>query len=347
MTPVTAADLVVVNLRKSFDGTPVLAGVDLVVPAGATVALLGPSGCGKTTLLRVVAGLESADAGEVILGGRTVTGPGVHVPPEKRRVGMVFQDWALFPHMTVAQNVAYGLGGDDRHRVEEILAMVGLEGLGGRMPSTLSGGQQQRVALARAIAPRPAALLLDEPFSNLDADLRARVRTEVHRLLQELGITTLFVTHDQEEAFVVGDEVAVMHQGVIEQQDPPAVLYALPATPWVAGFVGEANLMEGDAHGEEAWTQVGPVPLHRGAEGACTVLVRPEQLALEPGGEGEVRRVEFYGHDTSYRVAIPGGELMVRAMAAPRFSRGDRVRVTYQGPPTVAYPARRQESVPA
>ncbi|MEZ5136817.1 MAG: ABC transporter ATP-binding protein [Acidimicrobiales bacterium] len=188
--------------------------VSLRVPAGAMVALLGPSGCGKTTLLRAIAGLVAVDAGQVRVGDRVLTGDGVSVPPERRQVGMVFQDWALFPHLSVARNVAYGLGGDQRadtdRRVDDALAMVGLAGLGDRLPGTLSGGQQQRVALARALAPEPAVLLLDEPFSNLDAALRAQVRTEVHALLVRLGITTIVVTHDQEEAFVLGDEVAVL-----------------------------------------------------------------------------------------------------------------------------------------
>lgn len=325
------------GVRKRFGDTEVLRGVDLVVSPGNTVALLGPSGCGKTTLLRTIAGLEKIDAGRIELDGRPLSAPGVEIPPERRGVGMVFQDWALFPHLTVAENVAYGLDKAERSRVREVLELVGLEGLENRMPSTLSGGQQQRVAVARAIAPRPQVLLFDEPFSNLDADLRAKVRREVRRLLAELKITSLFVTHDQEEAFVVGDEVAVMRDGRILQQDEPASLYAAPVDPWVATFVGEANLIRGWGRGAGAETPLGVVPLRRPVRGECTVLVRPEDLRIEPDGDAVVTTVEFYGHDTSYRVATPVGELLVRALAAPRFKKGERVRLRYGGVSAVAY----------
>ena len=194
----TARRVVVAGLDKSFDGPPVLAGVDLEVEPGESLALLGPSGCGKTTLLRLIAGLERPNAGTVTVGDTEMAGPDAWVPPEKRKVGMVFQDWALFPHLTVGRNVGYGLprGERDGPRVAEALEMVGLGDLADRMPETLSGGQKQRVALARAIAPRPTVLLLDEPFSNLDSALRIGVRTEVHRLLVDLAITSVFVTHD-------------------------------------------------------------------------------------------------------------------------------------------------------
>lgn len=280
----TVASIEVVGLRKSFGSTPVLRDVALTVPRGAVVALLGPSGCGKTTLLRTIAGLERADAGEIRVDSRVVAGPARHVPPERRQVGMVFQDWALFPHLSVSQNVGYGLPRADRKgpRVAEVLAMVGLDGLGDRQPATLSGGQQQRVALARALAPRPGVLLLDEPFSNLDATLRVQVRSEVHQLLTELGVTTVFVTHDQEEAFLLGDEVAVVHGGRIVQQAPPAALYARPATPWVASFVGDANLVAGTGAGDHAVTDLGAVPLETPTRGAVRVLLRPEELRLEP-----------------------------------------------------------------
>jgi iron(III) transport system ATP-binding protein len=210
------------SVSKSFDAAPVLRDVDLRVDAGQIVALLGPSGCGKTTLLRAIAGLERPDQGEVWLGERLLSGRGTFVAPERRRIGMVFQDWALFPHLSVGRNVGFGLTRAERRsgRIEAALQLVELTGLADRMPATLSGGQQQRVALARALANRPAALLLDEPFSNLDATLRVSIRAEVQRLLRELSLTAVFVTHDQEEAFLLGDQVAVMLGGTVVQQAP-------------------------------------------------------------------------------------------------------------------------------
>jgi len=332
------------GVTKSFGDGPVLQAVDLLVVPGSMVALLGPSGCGKTTLLRTIAGLERPDAGSVLLGGEAVTdvAAGTFVPPERRRVGMVFQDWALFPHLSVARNVGYGLPRSERSgpKVEAALAMVGLDGLGDRSPGTLSGGQQQRVALARALAPEPSVLLLDEPFSNLDTALRVQVRGEVHRLLADLGITTVFVTHDQEEAFVLGDEVAVMRDGVVVQQATPAELYDHPTDPWVATFVGEANLLEGEATGAEVATAVGPVALESVGQGTVQVLLRPEELRVEAGDAAEVELVEFYGHDTVYEVRLDGGSVVrVRAGSAPEHERGDRVAVRFAGQPTTAFAA--------
>jgi iron(III) transport system ATP-binding protein len=333
------------GVDKSYGATPVLRDVSLTVPEGVIVALLGPSGCGKTTLLRSIAGLERIDRGEIRIGDRVVSAPSAYVLPEKRRVGMVFQDWALFPHLTVAQNVAYGLPRAERKgtRVAEVLDLVDLPDLGDRLPATLSGGQQQRVALARALAPKPRVLLLDEPFSNLDTALRVQVRSEVHQLLAELEVTTIFVTHDQEEAFVLGDEVAVLHDGRLVQQATPAELYARPATPWVAGFVGDANLVFGEADGDKASTSVGIVPLEEPAGGTVQVLLRPEELHLEPAnGSGEptatVELREYYGHDTVYLVKPEGAPTVrVRAGSVPRFGRGDRVAIRYVGPPAVAF----------
>ena len=338
----TPAAVAVTEVTKRYDGPLVLDHVSVAVEAGKMLALLGPSGCGKTTLLRTIAGLEVPDSGSVTVGDRLVSGgPGsAVVPPEQRRVGMVFQDWALFPHLTVAKNVAYGLPRSQRGgaRVGEALAMVGLVGLEERMPGTLSGGQQQRVALARALAPEPAVLLLDEPFSNLDTALRVQVRMEVHRLLAELGITTVFVTHDQEEAFVLGDEVAVMRDGKVVQQATPARLYDEPVDPWVATFVGEANLLSGVAAGTTATTAVGEVVLDRAHHGPVDVLLRPEELSLADGRGATVELVEFYGHDTVYVVHLDGGaEVRVRASSAPVHQRGDVVSVRFAGEPTVAF----------
>jgi iron(III) transport system ATP-binding protein len=356
-------------VSKRFGALEVLRDVDLRVEPARIVALLGSSGCGKTTLLRTIAGLERLDAGEVRVGDRVLSARAgdVHVPPEKRHVGMVFQDWALFPHLTVAQNVGYGLPRSERRgpRVAAVLRMVGLDGLGDRQPTTMSGGQQQRVALARALAPQPGVLLLDEPFSNLDSTLRVQVRTEVHQLLADLGVTTVFVTHDQEEAFVLGDEVAVMEAGRIVQQACPGDLYARPASPWVATFVGDANLVAGDGRGDHALTPVGDVTLDVAASGGSArgpveVVLRAEQLRLDPldsfdpldaargrGVPATVQVTEYYGHDTVYLVRPDGGDpVRARAAATPRFDRGDRVLVTYDGPPAVVFPAPGPEAPP-
>jgi iron(III) transport system ATP-binding protein len=341
--PSAAESVTVTGLTKAFGASPVLRGVDLTIPAGALVALLGPSGCGKTTLLRAIAGLERPDSGEVRVGDRVMAGPGVAVPPERRRIGMVFQDPALFPHMSVARNVGYGLSRRDPDRaarVAQALALVGLGGYDQRMPSTLSGGQQQRVALARALAPRPSVILLDEPFSNLDAPLRAELRLEVRRVLAGTDMTALFVTHDQEEAFLVGDEVAVIGAGCVAQQGSPTELYELPASREVAEFIGDANFLPGHATGRWASTPVGEIPLHADAEGAVEVMVRPERLRAGAGDDGAVEATEYYGHDAVYRVRLDDGcVLRARIIGPPVFGAGDRVAVDFAGPPTMAYAA--------
>jgi iron(III) transport system ATP-binding protein len=330
-------------VAKSFGAAAVLRGVDLSVPAGAVVALLGPSGCGKTTLLRTIAGLERPDSGEVRVGARVLSGPRLFVPPERRRIGMVFQEAALFPHLSVAGNVAYGLprrAPDRSARVAEALALVGLSGLAARSPATLSGGQLQRVALARALAPRPSVILLDEPFSNLDAPLRAELRLEVRRLLAAIDATALFVTHDQEEAFLVGDEVAVMGGGAVAQQGGPTELYELPATREVAEFIGDANFVHGVAAGARAETPVGAVPLHAEAWGDVEVMIRPERLLARPGADATIEAIEYYGHDAVYLVALDaGGAVRSRVIGAPSLAPGERVSLEFTGAPTVAYPA--------
>src|SRR5262245_25073698 len=341
--PSGAEAVAITGLAKSFGAAPVLRGVDLAVPAGGLVALLGPSGCGKTTLLRSVAGLERPDSGEVRVGGRVLSGPGTFVAPERRRIGMVFQDAALFPHLSVARNVAYGLprrAPDRAARVADALALVGLSGFEARSPATLSGGQQQRVALARALAPRPSVILLDEPFSNLDAPLRAELRIEVRRMLASIDATALFVTHDQEEAFLVGDEVAVMGGGQVVQQGGPTELYELPASREVAEFIGDANFVAGVASGGEADTAVGPVPLHAERWGEVEVMIRPERLRAHPGGPATVERIEYYGHDAVYVVSLNGsGTVRARAIGAPELEPGARVSLEFTGAPTVAWPA--------
>jgi len=337
------------DLRVTFDA-PVLQGVDLDARPGSQLAILGPSGCGKTTLLRVIAGLQRLDHGEVWLGEDRVAGPGLHVAPEDRSVGLVFQDWALFPHLDVAANVAYGLPRSARGRfgrvdaggrafVMELLDMVGVGELAQRQPGSLSGGQQQRVALARALAPRPSVLLLDEPFSSLDTNLRADVRSEVAQLLRELEITAIFVTHDQDEAFVLGDEVAVMRAGFVVQQAPPAELYARPVDRWLAEFVGTADVLPGEGRGDCAVTVLGRVPLAEESHGAVEVLVRPEEIVLNDGDAGVVLGVEYHGHDAITRVRLRDGTLLrSRSTGTPLFAPGAAVDVTHSGAPTVSFP---------
>lgn len=332
-------------------------GLSLHVEPGESVALLGPSGCGKTTLLRLIAGLERPVAGTIQLGDRFVAGPpgrgGTWVAPESRRVGMVFQDWALFGHLTVGQNVGYGLERSKRTpgRVAEALDLVGLAGFEDRLPSTLSGGQQQRVALARALAPRPGVLLLDEPFSNLDASLREDVRSEVRRLLIELGITSVFVTHDQDEAFVVGDRVGVLCDGRLVQVDTPDELYRRPVDPFVADFVGTASWLRCEARNGVAHTLLGSLTVGEGAppsgngdsgvdaaSGTVDVMLRPEQLQLRAGTAGEVELVEFYGHDSMVMVNLDGTQLRVRCGPDPAVRRGDAVAVEFIGTDVVVFP---------
>ncbi len=235
------------GLSKSFGQKRAVDRVDLLVERGVVCALLGPSGCGKTTTLRLIAGFERPDAGTVAVADRTVAGDRAFVAPERRRIGMVFQDYALFPHLSVEGNVAYALGrGHESGRVAEVLRLVGLDRMGHRFPHELSGGEQQRVALARALAPTPEVILLDEPFSNLDASLRARVRQEMREILVAAGVTALFVTHDQEEALSLADRVAVMRDGRIEQEGTPEEVYGRPTTRWVADFLGDAEVVPVD-----------------------------------------------------------------------------------------------------
>jgi len=330
------------GLTKSFGEKAAVAGVDLLVERGAVCALLGPSGCGKTTVLRLIAGFERPDAGRVLVGDRVVAGDGEFVAPERRRIGMVFQDYALFPHLSVEGNVAYGLGRSaDRSRVSEVLTLVGLDGLGASQPHELSGGEQQRVALARAMAPTPEVILLDEPFSNLDAALRVRVRREMRDILVEAGVTALFVTHDQEEALSLADRVAVMRAGQIEQEGTPEEVYGRPRSRWLADFLGDAEIVRGTAAGGAVECELGRFPIPKAVEGQVDVVVRPESVALGAGAapgrdrshEGVVVAREYYGHDQLVEVELPSGlRLRSRSMGFPIWHPGDRVRVWIDGP---------------
>ncbi len=313
--------LTVRGLGKSFGVTRVLSGLDLDVVPGSLAAVLGPSGCGKTTLLRVVAGFERPDDGTVELDGRVVASPSMAIPPERRRVGIVPQEGALFPHLSVAANVAYGLRRrNGRHgRVDDVLALVGLADYGERMPHELSGGQQQRVALARALAPEPALILLDEPFSALDTGLRAAVRDDVREALRAAGQTAVLVTHDQQEALSMADSVAIMRDGMVVQSASPSDLYAAPVDAGVARFVGEAMVVPADLRHGRAWSRLGQLSVRDGGglrDGPGRVVVRPEQVVLGPVSEGLPARIcstVFYGHDALVRLQLADGiEVLAR-----------------------------------
>jgi iron(III) transport system ATP-binding protein len=338
--------LVCRGLTKRFGNQAVVCDVDFDVPAGSFSALLGPSGCGKTTILRMIAGFERVDAGTIELNGRLISGPGRHDPPERRRVGMVFQEGALFGHLDVAANIGFGLNRATNREtvIAETLRMVGLTGYERRMPHELSGGQQQRVALARALAPRPEILLLDEPFSALDAELRTQVRVEVRSLLRSLGATAVLVTHDQEEALSLADRVAVMFAGQIVQADSPETLYHRPVSKQVATFVGDAQFVDGLASGRRVQTELGNLPLTSAAAGAVSVMIRPEQIRLVPPRLHEpanaiVEDRLFFGHDQLLRVRLEtGGTIHVRLGAYGGIRAGHIVHVAVRGAVT-AFPS--------
>jgi iron(III) transport system ATP-binding protein len=319
------------GVTKRFGATTAVDEASLCVDYGEVVALLGPSGCGKTTLLRLIAGFEHPNGGTVDVAGRRVAGARTWIPPEQRRVGMVFQDYALFPHLTVAENVGFGLSRRARPaRVAELLAIVGLDGLGGRYPHELSGGQQQRVALARALAPSPELVLLDEPWSNVDPFLRETLRAEVSEIIRPLGVTVLLVTHDREEAFSVADRIALMRDGAVVQEGTSEEIYFSPVSRWAAEFVGAANVLTGRVVGGRVETSVGAFPANgASALEAAQVLVRPELLELEPdpSGTAEVVGREFRGHDVFYRVRLDGVELVSHRPSTEVVPLGARVSI--------------------
>jgi iron(III) transport system ATP-binding protein len=310
-------------VSKSFGSTRVLWDVDLSVPDGSLTAILGESGSGKTTLLRLIAGFERVDAGEICIGGRTVDDSRRSVHAQQRGVGYVPQEGALFPHLTVNGNVAFGLPRRERSRAAALIELIGLGGLGQRYPHQLSGGQQQRVALARALAIRPALVLLDEPFSSLDASLRASVRRDVAYILAETGTTALLVTHDQDEALALADQIAVLRDGRVAAAGSPRQLYQDPPDPAAAAYIGEANLLHAQVHGGMATTALGTLPLREeeapAPDGPGRVLLRPEHLELSSdpaaGVAAVVDEVQYHGHDAMVTVtlATPAGEsLLVR-----------------------------------
>ncbi len=319
------SDLVIASVTKSYTaGTRVLDGIDLTIAAGAFFTLLGPSGCGKTTLLRCIAGFLQPDSGRIAIGADRID----TLPAHRRDIGMVFQDYAVFPHLTVAENVGFGLKarrmerGEIARRVQESLATVRLADYADRLPGALSGGQQQRVGLARAMAIRPRLLLMDEPLSNLDAKLRLELREDIRDIQQRLGITTIYVTHDQEEALAVSDRICVMHAGRIEQNATPFELYRAPATRFAATFVGEMNFF--------------PAAPDFAPPGAAEVAIRPEDVVIGPhdaaiGLDGVVRKVTFLGREAQVLIATPLGNLLQRdsrPSAETLHSAGQPVRVS-------------------
>jgi iron(III) transport system ATP-binding protein len=331
--------LTLTQLTKRFARAlaPAVEGLSLAVERGEILALLGPSGCGKTTTLRLIAGFETPDMGRVIIGDRVMADAerGLAVPPEERGVGVVFQDYALFPHLTVADNVAFGLHNlsreQRRQRVRAVLDLVGMLALAGRYPHEISGGQQQRVAVARALAPAPALILLDEPFSNLDADLRAQMRDEVEKVLRGTGTTAVFVTHDQEEAFTIADTVGVLREGRLEQVAPPEAIYHHPATPFVAEFVGAADFLPGIVTSEGVVTEVGVFGNVEGREPGekVKVMIRPDDITFVPAPDGAavILRRYFRGPETLYCLGLASGHRVHSSQpSAAAFPTGMRVR---------------------
>ena len=307
-----------VDATKRFDSVAAVDGVSFTLAPGELLSILGPSGCGKTTLLRLIAGFDSLDRGEIKIQGWQVSTTHGQAPPESRNVGMVFQDYALFPHLTVAQNISFGLKrlkSDERvKRLGEVLELVRLAGLEQRYPHELSGGQQQRVALARTLAPRPVTVLLDEPFSNIDATMRTDMRREVDRILRENHITTVFVTHDREEAFAMADRIGVMRDGRLDQIDTPEALYHTPATPFVARMSGLCDMLGGKVEGDRVVTDLGKLAwsardgdFSNGAEVDLLVRADDFQLVPDPQGSSVVVSREFRGDEIILAVRVPSG----------------------------------------
>ena len=299
-------------------GRPAVQGITFAAREGEILCLLGPSGCGKTTILRAIAGFEPVRSGQLFLSGQLVSSPEVMTPTEHRRVGMVFQEYALFPHLRVQDNIAFGL----RHlarsersaRVHEMLRLTGLEGFERRYPHELSGGQQQRVALSRALGQNPVVLLLDEPFSNLDPDMAGRMRKELHDLLRRMKTTTVLVTHDHDEAFAMADRIAVLNQGRLEQFDTPEMMYHMPATPFVADFVGQADFIPGTVSQGMVHTELGEFPdTIQCSDGAnVVVMIRPDDIHLVPTEDARSRVLsrQFRGSENLYTVQLPSGQIV-------------------------------------
>ncbi|MCH8567291.1 MAG: ABC transporter ATP-binding protein [Balneolales bacterium] len=332
--------LTATNLTKRFkpEEHPVVDKVCFGVKEQEIFAILGPSGCGKTTTLRIIAGFERTDDGSIQLNSKTLECPYTHIPPEKRGIGFVFQDYALFPHLSVLENVKFGIrnaGGSEREfRALKMLDLIGMKSLRSRKPHELSGGQQQRVALARALAPKPSLLLMDEPFSNLDAVLRNSTRNEVRKILKDAKMSAILVTHDQEEALSVADRIGVMNNGKIVQIGTPEDVYYRPKTRFVAQFLGKTNFFAAQATGLEARSEIGYLMLDKPARGDVMISIRPEHLTLEratpancSGTCGIISSKEFKGHDITYHIKLPTGECIVHTDNRMPFGIGENVVV--------------------
>lgn len=307
------------NISCSYDAAhPAVRNISISAREGEILCLLGPSGCGKTTILRAIAGFEPVQSGQIFLSGQLVSSPDQMILTEERHVGMVFQEYALFPHLRVRDNIAFGLQhlnrSDRKARVQEMFRLVGLEGFERRYPHELSGGQQQRVALARALVQNPVVLLLDEPFSNLDPDMAGRMRQELHDLLRRTKTTTLLVTHDHDEAFAMADRIAVLNEGRLEQFDAPETIYHMPATPFVADFVGQADFIPGTVSNGMVHTELGEFPdTLKCEEGASVVvMIRPDDIHLVPakGATSHVLSRQFRGSENIYAVSLPSGQVV-------------------------------------
>lgn len=324
-----------VSLRYPFAATPAVHQVSFDLPTGDILGLLGPSGCGKTTLLRLIAGFESPQSGIIQIGEQIMAGAGPEISPEHRDVGLVFQDFALFPHLNVRENIRFGLRGmgqrASRDRVQTLIELVGLPGMESRYPHELSGGQQQRVALARALAPKPTLILLDEPLSNLDVQVRLHLRQEIRRVLKETQTSAVFVTHDQEEALAISDWVAVMHRGRLEQWDTPEQIYRFPASRFVAQFVAQANLLPGHLQDHQWHSEVGLLDLSLATPGVTQgeLMIRQEELQIELDERGSMTLQErqFLGREYRYGLIAPSG-LTLQARSSLRFAIGQRARIS-------------------
>lgn len=326
---------------------PAVRDISFSASEGEILCLLGPSGCGKTTILRAIAGFEPVRSGEIFLSGRLVSSSSGTVPTEARHVGMVFQEYALFPHLRVAENIAFGLRelsrAERRSRVQEMLHLTGLEGFDRRYPHELSGGQQQRVALSRALVQNPVVLLLDEPFSNLDPDMASRMRQELHVLLRRMKTTTILVTHDHDEAFAMADRIAVLNKGALEQMDTPEQIYHVPATPFVADFVGQADFIPGHVRQDMVHTELGEFPntLKREDGASVVVMIRPDDIQLLPNKTAASRIVarQFRGSENLYTVRLPSGQLVHSSQSSTSvYQEGTAVELRVSATHTVLFP---------